>query len=219
MPIYSAGHSTFSQEEFGGMLKGTVRVLADVRSHPGSKWPQFQKENLEIWVPEIGIQYEWWPSLGGWDKRHLQFAEEMAKHDVDVSVYARGKFPKQRIAQKTLPTSPSEANQLTLPCCKPEWTNTGLRDYSWYESLDEFLTGADKLIARGNEADIAIMCCEALPWRCHRSMIADYLAFRGVEVYHIMGKKLKPHSSMLGNRLERYDEGIIQKWKSWSSAF
>jgi uncharacterized protein (DUF488 family) len=51
------------------------------------------------------------------------------------------------------------------------------------------------LIAASHEERVAIMCAEAVPWRCHRSLIADALTARGVEVEHIMSAdKTKPHS-------------------------
>jgi hypothetical protein len=41
------------------------------------------------------------------------------------------------------------------------------------------------------------MCAEALPWRCHRSLISDALTARGIEVEHIMGEKTQPHRAFL----------------------
>ena len=70
------------------------------------------------------------------------------------------------------------------------------------------------------------MCCECQWWRCHRSMIADYLAFRKIDCQHIMphvrqknkvkfvdGYKLTSHMKVFGNRLERYESEIIDRWK------
>jgi uncharacterized protein (DUF488 family) len=229
MTIYTLGHSTHPQEGFAKLMEGRVQTLIDVRSHPGSRWPQFQKENLEKWIPEAGFRYEWMPELGGWDERHIPLMQEMANRGVDLKAYARGKFPKQRISQSTLPKTESEFQQGILPCVKPEWTNTGLRDYSFFMSLQEFMNGAERLMARSD--DVAIMCCECEWYRCHRSMISDYLAFRGVETLHIMprmrqknkvkfvdGQKLTPHSSVIGNRLERYDDFIRAIWDQASSA-
>lgn len=209
--IYSVGHSTHSQEAFLKIINGKISTLIDVRSHPGSKWPQFQRENLERWLPEAGIRYEWEPRLGGWDKRHLPLVEEMRAHRVDISCYARGKFPKQRISIKTLP-SEADARQEFLPIVKPFWWNQGLLDYSWFMSIPEFLEGAKELIERSQAEDIAIMCCEGPYYKCHRSMIADYLVWSGSDCQHIPGKKM--HSQMIGNRLERYELDIIKKWQN-----
>lgn len=82
-------------------------------------------------------------------------------------------------------------------------------------SLPEFLAGADRLIERGRTEDVGIMCCECLWWKCHRSMIADYLCFRGGDAVHLQ-PQLKAHSKALGNRLERYDPDVFSAWTSWT---
>jgi uncharacterized protein (DUF488 family) len=59
---------------------------------------------------------------------------------------------------------------------------------------EEFAENIEKLMELGKTERIAVMCAEALPWRCHRSLIADALMVRGVSVAHIMGKaKLVVH--------------------------
>lgn len=209
--IYTFGHSTLSEPAALEVLRGKVTTVIDVRSHPGSKWPQFNRENLQRWLPEAGVGYEWWPELGGWDRRHLPLAEEMSVHGVDLPVYARGKFPKQRIGKSFFP-DPGQAVQEVLPgIVRPYWNNQGLWDYEWFMSLDEFLDGADRLVERGAKEDVAIMCCEVLWWKCHRSMVADYLAFKGVEAIHLQ-PKVTPHSKALGNRLDRYEPEVRAKW-------
>lgn len=67
MDIYTVGHSTHSQEEFVSILKAyDIEVLVDVRSYPGSKYvPQFNKENMEKWIPENSIEYIHMKELGG----------------------------------------------------------------------------------------------------------------------------------------------------------
>jgi uncharacterized protein (DUF488 family) len=52
---------------------------------------------------------------------------------------------------------------------------------------DEFLNALEALMAESRLQPTAIMCAEAVPWRCHRSLIADALVTRGWEVRHIMG--------------------------------
>jgi len=127
----------------------------------------------------------------------------MEAYLVDVRAYSNGKFPKQRIGKNNQPSD------------KPYWWNQGLWDYSWFMTLPEFLDGIDKLIEQSKSQRLGIMCCEAVPWRCHRSMIADYLIYRDIESFHIFGGRIKSHTSMLGNRLERYDRTIIKKWDSY----
>lgn len=155
--IYTIGHSTFPAVQFGDMLTAAgVATLLDTRSHPGSKWPWHRKEEMERWLPaEHGVGYEWWPQVGGWLPDHAPLAAEMAAHGVQIAPYLGRGFPKQRIAA-TEP--PAEGGP-------PRWTNTGLRDYSYYMATPGFLDGVDALIERGACEHVAIMCCECQWWR------------------------------------------------------
>jgi uncharacterized protein (DUF488 family) len=66
------------------------------------------------------------------------------------------------------------------------WQNASFRGYADYMQTPEFERSLEELIARGAEHTTAIMCAESLPWRCHRSMIADALTARCIAAYHIM---------------------------------
>ena len=66
------------------------------------------------------------------------------------------------------------------------WTNPSFRNYADYALTDAFRAGLERLILRGHERRIAIMCSEAVWWRCHRRIIADYLLSRGETVFHLM---------------------------------
>ncbi len=68
------------------------------------------------------------------------------------------------------------------------WRNEGFRGFADYMQTGEFDGNIEKLIEYGKHERIAVMCAEAVPWRCHRSLIADALLARGVSVRHIMGK-------------------------------
>ena len=65
------------------------------------------------------------------------------------------------------------------------WKNAGFRGYADYMQTPGFESGIEKLLALAAAAQVSVMCAEALPWRCHRSLIADALTARGVEVLHI----------------------------------
>ena len=67
------------------------------------------------------------------------------------------------------------------------WQNQSFRGYADHMASAEFRAAVDRLIAMGRDRDLAVMCAEAVPWRCHRSLIADALTVRGVEVRHIVG--------------------------------
>ncbi len=123
MALFSIGHSNYSQEAFTASLKGRISTVIDVRSHPESRWAQYERREMQRWLPEAGIGYEWWPGLGGWDRRHERLAVDFEPKGVDLHVYARGKFPKQRIG-KNFPDA-VESSQLALPHIRPKWTNVG----------------------------------------------------------------------------------------------
>jgi uncharacterized protein (DUF488 family) len=69
------------------------------------------------------------------------------------------------------------------------WRNASFRGYADYMSSTEFTQGLVQLLEVSNKARTAIMCSEAVWWRCHRSMIADALCVRGIEVVHILDAK------------------------------
>jgi uncharacterized protein (DUF488 family) len=66
------------------------------------------------------------------------------------------------------------------------WRNAGFRGYADYMQTPEFEAALEELIRQARQQRIAIMCAEAAPWRCHRSLIADALSMRGIPVEHIM---------------------------------
>jgi len=75
------------------------------------------------------------------------------------------------------------------------WRNASFRGYADYMETEEFRKGADRLVDLANDAGrTAIVCAEALWWRCHRALISDYLKARGIEVMHIIdANKSDPH--------------------------
>jgi uncharacterized protein (DUF488 family) len=74
------------------------------------------------------------------------------------------------------------------------WKNAGFRGYADYMQTREFEIALAGLLARSTGRHAALMCAEAVPWRCHRSLIADALLVHGVEIFHIIGKhNVQPH--------------------------
>jgi len=67
------------------------------------------------------------------------------------------------------------------------WKNASFRGYADYMQTQEFAGALQELLIEAEQEPVAIMCAEALPWRCHRSLISDALTVRGVQVRHIMG--------------------------------
>lgn len=65
------------------------------------------------------------------------------------------------------------------------WRNASFRGYADYMQTPEFTAGIDELLSVARQGTTAIMCAEAVPWRCHRSMIGDALLVRDIEVFDI----------------------------------
>jgi uncharacterized protein (DUF488 family) len=153
LSIWTVGHSTLSIEEFISRLKFfEIRLLADVRSFPGSRrYPHFNKENLASALTDARVRYEHFRELGG--RRRPR---------------------------------PDSLNMT--------WRNESFRGYADYMETKEFCAGIERLLNLVQQQRVAIMCSEAVWWRCHRSMISDYLKVKGIEVLHIMGEgKAEPH--------------------------
>lgn len=74
------------------------------------------------------------------------------------------------------------------------WRNRSFRGYADYMQTAEFRAAVDELIDLAERDRLALMCAEAVPWRCHRSLIADALLVRGVETADISSAtRLSPH--------------------------
>ncbi len=75
------------------------------------------------------------------------------------------------------------------------WRNLSFRGYADYMATADFAAGLDELLGLARSTPTAIACTEAVPWRCHRSLIADALTVRGVEVGHLVsGPSPRPHA-------------------------
>ena len=67
------------------------------------------------------------------------------------------------------------------------WQNDSFHNYADYAQTPSFAEGLRQLLELGASGPVAIMCAEAVWWRCHRRIIADYLLARGLPVFHILG--------------------------------
>jgi uncharacterized protein (DUF488 family) len=87
------------------------------------------------------------------------------------------------------------------------WRNTSFRGFADYMQTSEFEAGLCRLMKLAGQKRSAIMCAEAVPWRCHRSLIADALTVRGISVDDIMSMKrsqihsLTPFARVQGHRV------------------
>ena len=101
---------------------------------------------------------------------HDALSQELVEHGIDYRhiVALGGRRP---------PVSDSPNTALT---------NAGFRGYADYMETEDFQKGVARLLEVARAQNTAIMCSEAVWWRCHRSMISDYLKANGIEVIHIM---------------------------------
>jgi uncharacterized protein (DUF488 family) len=126
--VWTIGHSTHPIDEFLALLRGhEIRVLADIRHYPTSRWPQFKQEALRESLSKAGIEYIHIAELGG---------------------YRKGGYPT-------------------------------------FMKTEEFAHGIGRLVAVAGTRHTAIMCAEAVFFRCHRRYVADAITSRGGQVVHI----------------------------------
>jgi uncharacterized protein (DUF488 family) len=121
-----------------------------------------------------------WPG----SKRYPQFNKDTLAESLNAHGIRYEHFPELGGKRKSKPDSRNTA-----------WRNASFRGYADYMETEQFQKGIERLLDVAAEAGpTAIMCAEAVWWRCHRSLIADYLKARGVEVLHVLGaNKVEPH--------------------------
>jgi uncharacterized protein (DUF488 family) len=121
-----------------------------------------------------------WPS----SKRHPQFNKDALTESLMAHGIRYEHFPELGGKRKSKPDSRNTA-----------WRNASFRGYADYMETEQFQKGIKRLLDLSrSDGSTAIMCAEAVWWRCHRSLIADYLKARGIEVLHILGpNKVQPH--------------------------
>jgi uncharacterized protein (DUF488 family) len=117
-------------------------------------------------------------------KRYPQFNKEVLAKSLNAHEIRYEHFPELGGKRKSKPDSRNTA-----------WRNTSFRGYADYMETEQFQKGIERLLDAAAEiGSTAIMCAEAVWWRCHRSLIADYLKARGMEVLHVLGaNKVESH--------------------------
>ena len=74
------------------------------------------------------------------------------------------------------------------------WRNASFRGYADYMATPEFRSALDRLLDVSKQMSTVVMCAEAVPWRCHRTLIADALHARGRTVRHVLDASTKDHT-------------------------
>lgn len=90
---------------------------------------------------------------------------------------------------------------------KNAWENKSFQAYAGYMETADFDAGIDVLKSLGAQKKVAIMCSEAVWWRCHRRMIADALVAQGWDVLHIMSRSAPSHHQL--TNIARVEDGRV----------
>ena len=154
--IYTSGHSTRDLADFTALLQAHgIELLADIRAFPMSKrMPHFNREALDLWLHEVGIEYVWCKDLGG----------------------HRGK-------------QTADSRNIAL-------RNDSFRNYADYMLTPQFQSAAAELVRLAEQKPTAIMCAEAVYFRCHRMLVSDYLVAHAHKVLHITDLKPAPEHAL-----------------------
>lgn len=117
-------------------------------------------------------------------KRYPQFNRESLAKSLSERGIGYEHFPELGGRRKPKPDSRNTA-----------WRNESFRGYADHMGTEGFREGVNRLVDLANKVGpTALMCAEAVWWRCHRALISDFLKVRGVEVTHILNeKKTEPH--------------------------
>ena len=125
-------------------------------------------------------------------RRYPHFSKESLEQSLPIEYIH---VPELGGRRKPMPDSPNTA-----------WRNEQFRAYADYMGTPEFAAALDKLF--DSELRTTIMCAEAVPWRCHRNLVADELTRRGIEVIHIIAPgSAKQH---VINPMARVVEGRLE---------
>lgn len=118
-------------------------------------------------------------------RHNPHFAQDALPESLKAAGIAYTHLPSLGGLRRTRPDSPNAG-----------WRNVSFRGYADYMQTDEFKSQVEALAKRAPQERCALMCAEAVPWRCHRSLIGDALAVRGVRVEHIIGPQARKRHSL-----------------------
>lgn len=136
-------------------------------------------------------------------RRHPRFGREALAASLAAAGLAYDWLPELGGRRPARPDSPHTA-----------WRVAAFRGYADHMDSPEFAAGLARLLALAAHRPTAVMCAEAVPWRCHRQLLADALVARGVEVRHVVDRaparphRLSPLARVVGDRIV-YDVGQL----------
>ena len=167
-------------------------------------------------------------TIGHSTRTIIEFADLLREADVDLVVDVRS-MPRSRtnpqFNEQTFPLALAPGHidyehiaelgghrgkvDSSKPSPNAYWRVRGFRNYADYALTELFAVGFARLRERGGRQRCAIMCAEAVWWRCHRRIIADYLLAAGESVRHIIGPHDIDEASLTPSAIVRDDGTII----------
>lgn len=131
-------------------------------------------------------------------RRNPQFNRELLAQQLPEHGMSYRHCPALGGRRRQLPDSPNTG-----------WVNAGFRGFADYMQHPVFTAALEQLLQVAiREGPLALLCAEAVPWRCHRSLIADALAARGISVWHILSpRRLRPHQLTIFAQVR---QGVVQ---------
>jgi uncharacterized protein (DUF488 family) len=169
--LWTIGHSTRELDAFLALLtENKIESLADVRRFPGSRrHPHFNREALSATLQNAGITYTHFPTLGG--RRTVAGVSD----------------PGRTVPRVSDPARPKATNNTA-------WRVAAFAAYADYMLTEDFKSAFKELQTLATQKRTAIMCAEALPWRCHRRLIADQFIAQNWTVLDIVSRNtVKTH--------------------------
>lgn len=134
-------------------------------------------------------------------RRYPQFDEDALRESlvgVDINLERVPELAGRRPVSKDVPV---EINAF--------WQNRSFHNYADHALSDEFREGFNTLLERGHEQRVAIMCSEAVWWRCHRRIIADHLLAHGEQVFHLMSEDRQHPAELTAGAVIRDDACVV----------
>ena len=167
-------------------------------------------------------------TIGHSTRSHEEFAALLTAADIALVVDIR-KVPRSRtnpqFNQDTLPDALAaigisyehvaalgglRGKTRTLPTdVNGFWTNESFHNYADYALSEQFRAGLEHLLGLGRERRCALMCSEAVWWRCHRRIVADHLIARDETVFHIMGQGRVEPARLTADAVVRPDGTVV----------
>ena len=135
-------------------------------------------------------------------RHNPQFGQDQLPQSLEAAGIAYRQMPGLGGLRRPLKESPNSG-----------WRNTSFRGYADYMQTPEFAQNVDAVIELAGDTRCVLMCAESVPWRCHRSLVADALLVRGIPVEHIInpGKRkpaaLTPFAKVEGTKITYPPEG------------